>query len=466
MEKTAVAVFVKAPLKTAIPVALLFCYEVLAIQPELRLVVPLLTGLTAAITIILAISRWDRLNLHWAPATILAVAVVIRLLFLFAPPQLSDDVYRYVWDGTRTIEGANPYRHPPALVTPPPHLHGIHSRINHAEFPTIYPPAAQLIFAAGAAVQPSTAGLKTVLVIIDLLLCLLLMLLLHRLELPVSNAVLYAWNPLPVLEIAGSGHVDGAGMTMVAGALALLIHCKGNTTAMFPQRRAVIGAGTLTACAAMVKLFPLLICPGFFLLVPRRHRVLFLTSFAGTVGILTGLFLPHLANALVSLRKYILEWEFAGFAFTSLRELAGSGSTARLIIAAVFLGILGTLFFNQARSRVELNTIVEQERRAVKACYLTAFLFLMLTPTLQPWYALLLAVFLPLCPGPGGLVLCWAVFLTYQVQIPYFILGKWIESPFATAIVFWAPITAGLSGILYKGLTEARLARRSLSVNS
>ena len=54
--------------------------------------------------------------------------------------------------------------------------------------------------------------------------------------------------------------------------------------------------------------------------------------------------------------------------------------------------------------------------------------FLLLTPTLQPWYALTLVAFLPFCAGPAGLVLCWVVFLTYQVQIPYFILGHFCYS--------------------------------------
>jgi hypothetical protein len=70
--------------------------------------------------------------------------------------------------------------------------------------------------------------------------------------------------------------------------------------------------------------------------------------------------------------------------------------------------------------------------------------FLLFTPTLQPWYALTLAVFLPFCAGPAGMVLCWAVFLTNQVQIPYFILEQWLEDPYVTAAVFLAPVTAWL----------------------
>ena len=63
-------------------------------------------------------------------------------------PMLSDDVYRYVWDGRVQLEGVHPYRYAPvdpALGT----LRDAHvfPRINHPEVPTIYPPLAQSLFA-------------------------------------------------------------------------------------------------------------------------------------------------------------------------------------------------------------------------------------------------------------------------------------------------------------------------------
>ena len=45
---------------------------------------------------------------------VLGVAVVMRLLTLLAPPILSSDVYRYVWDGRVQLAGVNPYSYVPA----------------------------------------------------------------------------------------------------------------------------------------------------------------------------------------------------------------------------------------------------------------------------------------------------------------------------------------------------------------
>ena len=44
---------------------------------------------------------------------ILATAVLLRLIALAAPVYLSDDIYRYIWDGRVQAAGINPYRYIP-----------------------------------------------------------------------------------------------------------------------------------------------------------------------------------------------------------------------------------------------------------------------------------------------------------------------------------------------------------------
>lgn len=419
----------------------------LALQPELRLAVPLLLGTTAAMMMLLACILYfgDRGRVVWSPPTILAVALLLRLMFLFAPPQLSDDIYRYLWDGSSTLGGQNPYAAAPASVTPPPKLAAIHARINHPRYVTIYPPAAQVVFAGGAALGGTITGLKALLVLLDIGLCVLLVVLLKRLEMPVWRAVLYAWNPLPVLEIAGSGHVDGAGLTMLMGALCLLVADRESSVRRWP----FLLSGALLAAAGLVKLFPFVLAPLLFFLVPAGQRRYFVAGFAASLAALIVPFLPQLANMFGSLDTYARNWEFAGFAFTTLRTLTGSGTTARLILSAVFLLSVASILLRFVRSLNRTESQITKARQALTACYATAMALLLLTPTLQPWYALCLAVFLPFCAGPAGLVLCWAVFLTYQVQIPYFILGQWKENPLVTAAVFLAPVTAYLLGKIF-----------------
>lgn len=429
----------------------------LALQPELRLAVPMLTGVTALMALILALALFcrDRLPTPWSPRLILAVALLLRLMFLCAPPQLSDDIYRYLWDGSNLLRGVNPYAAAPALLTPPPALRTVHTLINHPDYVTIYPPMAQLIFAGGAALGGTVTGLKAFLVLFDLGLCALLILLLKRLQLPVWLALVYAWNPLPVLEIAGSGHVDGAGLTLLMASFYLILDQR-NQAQPGPGRWSASIAGALFACACLVKLFPLVLAPVLFLLTPAGRRLSFSVGFFAALAALLLAFLPQLVHITQSLDAYARNWEFAGFAFNTLRTLTGSGSVARLILTSCFALLVAGITVRLALDLRGNRTSAERGRLALTVSYRIALALLLLTPTLQPWYALFLAAFLPFCAGPAGLVLCWVVFLTYQVQIAYFIRGAWIESGAVTAAVFLAPLAAYLIGKLFRRTGSAR----------
>lgn len=431
---------------TLLAFSIVIAAVILAMAAELRLSVPLLVGITAVITIALSCTLYsgERDGLNWSPVSILAVALLLRLLFLFAPPQLSDDIYRYLWDGSNLNNGINPYAAAPSAVTPPAALIPVHSRINHPGYVTIYPPMAQIIFGGGAVLGGTIAGLKTLLTLIDIGMCGLLIALLRKLEMPAWRAVLYAWNPLPVLEIAGSGHVDGVGMALVLAALYLLLPDRKKPGGGASRNGPFLLPGALLACAGLVKLLPIAFTPLFLLLVPSGKRRYFIAGGIGTAALLTLPFLPDLIHMTYSLGSYAKNWEFAGFAFTTLRAVTGSGMLARQLLSASFLLIVSVTTYSLAQRIKQIDVPDSRGIQALNACYVIAMAFLLLTPTLQPWYALTLAAFLPFCAGPAGLVLCWVIFLTYQVQIPYLILGQWLENPYVTAAVFLAPVMAWL----------------------
>jgi len=443
-----------------IPVIIASSFALLAVQPELRIALPLLTAVTVLVSVMSALFLYlgERGAPRISPGVILGVALVLRIFFLFGPPQLSDDIYRYVWDGGRTLLGENPYASAPAAVHPPPDLAYEHSRINHPAYVTIYPPAAQAIFAIGALPGLGVTGLKALLLLFDMGLCVLIMRTLGRLGMPLQRCALYAWNPLPVLEIAGSGHVDGAGLTMLMGAVCMILAERENFSSP-DGRRWVFGlSGALTACAALVKLFPIALLPVLTLLIPSRRRPSYVLGFAAASAALILPFLPHLVNMADTLGVYSRHWEFAGFAFNALRKLTGSGGIARMLLFCGFLTAAALIFFRTARLLKIKPCPGFEGRTVMEAFYATSMAMLLLTPTLQPWYALSLAVFLPFCAGPAGIVLCWAVFLTYQVQIPYFILGQWTEDPRVTAAVFFATVVAYLSSRFSPGRSGAGIA--------
>jgi hypothetical protein len=452
-------------------------YIFLAMQPDLRMSVPAVVGATAFVTIILAVVFFagEKGLTNWSPAVILAVAAVLRILFLFRPPELSDDIYRYLWDGLRTLSGHNPYSAAPSTVQAHNEVFiQLLKHVNHPGLITIYPPASEIIFAIGAFFGHTVAGIKALLLVTDLATCYILLRLLSLLNLPPWRSILYAWHPLPVIEIAASGHIDGSGIFFFLIALLLLLKTAGKKSSEPATERSLIFqgktipvflAGLFFSFAALVKFFPLVYFPGLLMAVKKRGRTMFVVGVISGAAVLILPFLPEIRNSLITLNTYLGNWEFSGFVFRTLRNLTSSGSIARLLLAFTFLmtaifsylkllsgktSPVGNAFFRLPAVRFPDPIDPDTFLNLLKTFYFITMSFLLLTTTLYPWYALFLACLLPFAAGPAGIVLSWTVFLAYKVLIPYSLLGLWIEDGRTPATIWAAPVLAFLLTALTK----------------
>jgi alpha-1,6-mannosyltransferase len=187
-------------------------------------------------------------------ALILATAILLRLGALAAPVYLSDDIYRYIWDGRVQAAGINPYRYIPTDAhLAPLRDEAVFPNINRNNYaPTIYPPVAQMLFFAATRFGETVPAIKLVLVAVEAIGIGALLVVLRTTGAPRENIIFYAWHPLPVWEIAGSGHVDAAVVAFIALALAATIS----------GRRAWSGAAL--AAATLVKFFPLVLVPALW----------------------------------------------------------------------------------------------------------------------------------------------------------------------------------------------------------
>ena len=187
-------------------------------------------------------------------AAVLVLAAAMRVLPLAVPPFLSSDLFRYVWDGRVQAQGINPYLYLPAA----PELRflrddEIYASTNRSEeAPTIYPPVAQLIFAAIGQVWSSLLMVKLVMAGFEALAIGVVAWLLHRAGRPAAGVLVYAWNPLPIWEYAGNGHIDAASLGFMA--LAML--------AASTSRRGLTGG--ILALAILCKLLPAAVFPAFW----------------------------------------------------------------------------------------------------------------------------------------------------------------------------------------------------------
>src|SRR6266481_7637483 len=117
---------------------------------------------------------------------VLALAGIFRLSIVFAPPYLSDDIYRYVWDGRVQAAGINPYRYIPADA----HLRNlrdeaIYPKINRRDYAhTMYPPAAEFMFFLTTRISESVTWMKLTIVGFELITVWLLMELLASFGMP------------------------------------------------------------------------------------------------------------------------------------------------------------------------------------------------------------------------------------------------------------------------------------------
>jgi alpha-1,6-mannosyltransferase len=141
---------------------------------------------------------------------IFGFAVALRAYVLLFDPLLSSDIYRYVWDGRVQGAGINPYRYFPAHEALAFLRDGaIFPRINRADFAvTIYPPVAQFFFFLVTRIGESVTVMRLALVGCETVTVILIMLLLRRMNRPVTRVVAYLWHPLPLWEVANSGHID------------------------------------------------------------------------------------------------------------------------------------------------------------------------------------------------------------------------------------------------------------------
>jgi alpha-1,6-mannosyltransferase len=167
-------------------------------------------AIAASLLTIVATHLVERTPADRALWLIFGLGIALRAYVLLFDPLLSSDIYRYVWDGRVQAAGINPYRYVPADEALAFLRDGeIFPHINRADTAvTIYPPVAQFFFFIVTRIGESVTVMRLALLGCEAVTVILIMLLLRRMNRPVTRVVAYLWHPLPLWEIANSGHVD------------------------------------------------------------------------------------------------------------------------------------------------------------------------------------------------------------------------------------------------------------------
>jgi alpha-1,6-mannosyltransferase len=336
--------------------------------------------------------------------TLVILAILFRLVFLFATPNLSQDFYRFIWDGRMLFEGLNPYLSLPETfinqrefpVNQAAELYAGMGELNGSHY-TNYPPINQLCFYIAALISNnsiigSVVVMRLLIVLADIGIIFFGKRILEKMHLSVHHIFWYALNPFIIIELTGNLHFEPVMLFFFIWAVYQLINQKW------------ISAAVLIACSITVKLIPLLFLPLFYQWFVKRENTYFnglkkLIGFYLITGITTLLFfLPFYSPTLIdnytnSVGLWFRSFEFnasfyfvfreIGYLFRGYNEIAIIGKIIP-VLTILFLGII--TFFRKNTSIKELIT----------ALLFGLSFYYFTTTTMHPWYLaslILLAVF-------------------------------------------------------------------------
>jgi len=329
-------------------------------------------------------------------ALALGLAFAWRLALVAGPPLLSDDVYRYVWEGRIQAHGGNPYRwlDRPEAERWSALRDAVWERVNHKDYTAIYPPLWQLVARAVTAVHDSVTAMKAVLVGCEALMWLLLARLIARRGLPRERLLLAAWSPLALVEIAGSGHNEPLGMLLFTAALLAL----------------ETGRTAFSAVAATLAFLAKLV-PGL-LALPWARR--FRPWHALWCALLVSLAILPYASANRGLFRTLFgygeHWRFNETVFAVFDATLPPPLPS--VVALGLLLVLGAW-------------LASRDRDPAAGALAMASAWLLLMPSVLPWYALWLLPLLVLGDAPGALAFTGTVSLAYLVYPGWLAGGEW-----------------------------------------
>ena len=333
------------------------------------------------------------------------IGIIFRLLFIAVLPNLSQDFYRFIWDGRLITQGISPYLFTPenyiedtsnsfvTIVNQAQELYNGMGSLNRSHFSN-YPAINQLCFAiasvfAGKSILGSVMVVRIILILADIGILCIGKKLLVKLHLNPNQIFWYFLNPFIVIELTGNLHFEGVMLFFLIASLYLL-----------HQKKWFISAGLL-GISVSVKLIPLLFLPlyyrwfstdlnkGFFKLAGFYFIVLGTVIFTFT-PFLSAQFISNFSKTIFLWFQnfefnasiyYIIRW--MGFKIVGWNMIAIIGKILPLF---VILFILLFTFLRKNKSTQQLIT----------SMLFGVSIYFLFSTTIHPWYIatpLLLSVF-------------------------------------------------------------------------
>ncbi len=320
-------------------------------------------------------------------------AIAFRLSLLVLVPNLSDDFYRFIWDGRLFNAGINPFEQLPSFyinhseAAPVGINQELFDKLNSKDYFTIYPPVNQLIFIIATWISSTVQGaaivMRLFIIAAEIGSLYVIKKLLKAYHLPAKNILLYVLNPLVILELTGSLHFEAIAIFFVLLSVYLL------------KKRKSIFSALSFALSVCTKLNPLIFLP---VIATRLSFSKTLKYYLFAALFIAMFFVPlydiqFVKGMTSSFSLYFQKFEFNASIYYLIREVGYYvkgynviGTAGKFLALTTFVVILLYTFVVWRRQGV--NTAYQSKRNGnLLVSFLWMYcIYLIFTTTLHPWY--------------------------------------------------------------------------------
>ena len=378
------------------------------------------------------------LKLDLSTRVMIKIGLVFRLIILISTPNLSQDFYRFFWDGQLILNGFNPYLNTPnqiiisKLISFPEmneiyELMGSLSQNNYSNYPPIHQIITFLaLLITDKSIITSIISLRLILILFDLGILFYGIKLLKKLKKPKNIIFIYFLNPLVILELTGNLHLEGV---MVFFMILSFYHL---------YRKSEIYSGIFLGLSILTKLIPLIILPLFLFRLGLKKSIRFIVTITAVIstGFAPFINFTSLINYSKSINLWFSNFEFNASIYYALKEIF-KGFNIRLIDYMVY--IIPISIFIVLTYLISIKKNKTQDILTQSLIILTTYLFI--STTIHPWYIIPL-IFLS-CFTNYRYPIFWSltIFLSYfsyyeiQVNENHFLLA--IEYGLLIGILFY-----------------------------